>query len=54
MPITLSAMLPKERQAHPPMLEIFIVLNEKDVEKGERKGAEEKGGSDTFFFCFFL
>jgi len=36
------------------MLEIFIILNEKDAEKGQGKGAEGRGGSDTrFFFVFF-
>ena len=49
---------PKERKAHPRMLEIFIVLNEKDNDKDqgegtandskvkEGRGKEEK---DTFF-----
>ena len=51
-------MLPKERQAHPPMLVIFIVLNEKDAEKEHGKGegwgkSEGKGWEGhTFFFNF--
>ena len=55
-------MLPKERQAHPPMLVSFIVLNEKDTEKEQGKG-EEWGKSEgkgweghtvvlVFFFFF--
>ena len=52
-------MRPKERQAHPPMLEIFIVLNEKGRGKkqgngeGGRKGGRV-GGIHTFFFAFFF
>ena len=49
---------PKERKAHPPMLEIFIVLNEKDNEKYQGEGsandAEVKAGrgkkKDALFF----
>ena len=44
------AILPKERQAHPPMLKMFIVLNKKDAEKGQGKGAEGRGRRDTHFF----
>ena len=49
---TNPAILPKERQAQPPMLEIFIVLNGKDAEKGEGKVAEGRGGRNKLFFCF--
>ena len=49
---------PKERKAHPPILEIFIVLNEKDNEKYQGEGSANdskgKGGrwkkKDTLFF----
>ena len=53
---------PKERKAHPPMLEIFIVLKEKDNEKYQGKGSANyskvKAGrgkkKDTLCFFVFL
>ena len=44
-----STIPPKERYAHPPRIEVFIVLNGKDAEKGQGKG-EMGEGSDTLFF----
>ena len=54
---------PKERKAHPPMLEIFIVLNEKDNEKYQGEGSAndskvkagrgKKKDTRVFFFVFF-
>ena len=42
----------------PPLLEVFIILNEKDAEKGQGKGemGEWRGRSDTkkFYFMLFL
>ena len=44
MPIALSRNVTQRATSSPPMLEIFIILNEKDAEKGEGKGAEGKRG----------